>query len=114
MFILAIDDNPAKANGRLEAGDEIISVNGASLVGHTHHQCLQVLRAVTATGTLTIHRRESHTPHITNMQPPPPNETVVSFLQTTAVQFFPLGQGLDCSSAPPPPSTSPPLTDEHD
>ena len=74
MFILAIDDCPAKGNGKLEPGDEIISVNGDSIVGRTHHECLQVLRAVSGAGTLTVHR----TPHTRDMQPLPQNQTDVS------------------------------------
>ena len=59
VFILAIDDNPAKASGLLQSGDEIISIDGRSLLDYSHQQCLQTLRAVHRDGTLTIRRRHS-------------------------------------------------------
>ena len=66
VFILAVDDDPAKACGQLLAGDEVISVNGRSLINHTHHECLQALRAVRGEGTLTIRRRK---PQQVNLPP---------------------------------------------
>ena len=59
VFILAIDDNPAKASGLLQPGDEIISIDGRSLLDYSHHQCLQTLREVHGDGTLIIRRRHS-------------------------------------------------------
>ena len=54
VFILAIDDNPAKASGMLRPGDEIVAVDGQTLLDHTHQECLGALRAVHGDSTLTI------------------------------------------------------------
>lgn len=59
VFILTIDEDPARSCEMLQAGDEIISVNDYSLLNHTHQECLQTLR--TASGnytTLTIRRHK--------------------------------------------------------
>ena len=59
MFILAIDDNPAKASRMLQPGDEIICVDGKSLINHTHQECLHTLRTACGESTLTIRRHLS-------------------------------------------------------
>ena len=76
MFILAIDDDPAKASGMLCPGDEIVGVSGQSLIDHTYQECLRALRAVQGDATLTIFRNNSdfvthqHTLGMTEHTPP--------------------------------------------
>ena len=54
VFILAINNFPAKSCSMLQAGDEIVSVDGFSLINHTHLECLQALRGACGVSTLTI------------------------------------------------------------
>jgi C-terminal processing protease CtpA/Prc len=56
VFILDIPDNPAKGCRSLKPGDEIIGVDGRSLLNLPHQMCLQALRAVVGVGSLSIRR----------------------------------------------------------
>ena len=55
VFILSLDQEPAKTCQRLKPGDEVIAVDGKSLIGRTHFECMQALREVQGIGTLTVH-----------------------------------------------------------
>ena len=66
VFILSIEDNPAKASRILQAGDEIISVNGSSLINCSYLECVKTLRTVHGDSILTIRRNEDLMKHVSS------------------------------------------------
>ena len=81
-------------------GDEVISINGRSLLNHSHHECLQALRAAKGESTLTLRRlrvqAEEYLP--TELPPLPPSSPPPDEGDTGAPTLPPS----------PPPHTTPP------
>ncbi|KAH3842950.1 hypothetical protein DPMN_116456 [Dreissena polymorpha] len=45
IFVAGISENgPAQRDGRLKRGDELLMINGRSLIGATHHEAVEMLR----------------------------------------------------------------------
>lgn len=50
-------------DGRLHAGDELLMINGQSLVGLTHQEAVDILRSAAGLVQLVVARRVSAHPH---------------------------------------------------
>ena len=60
MYILSMDEE-SPASGQLLVGDEVVGVDGRSLLNKSHSECLQALRNVQGSATLTIRRPTAET-----------------------------------------------------
>ncbi|XP_072138668.1 FERM and PDZ domain-containing protein 2 [Mobula birostris] len=69
-YIREVLDNPAKADGRLRAGDRLITVNGFDVTNISHENAINLLRAAPIKLTLMVGRAAQ------NLLPVPPLEKI--------------------------------------
>ena len=53
----AVDANPAKSDGRLQHGDELVEVDGQSLIGPSFEECLAIIKATPGRATFNVKKR---------------------------------------------------------
>ena len=71
MVLEELIDDPARSDGRIHRGDELVEVDGQSLVGLSYMEGVAMIRGSSKTATFRVRKRSGGTPPVPSREATP-------------------------------------------